>query len=234
MRKIASLVIGAFVAGSSTPTASKYATLPCRATSSTAPGIIPFSTPARSVAVMRSSRSVDRPTCSGLARGRLWAAAPAAVTTHSSAATAASVLRVMDARSRIMVSLPLCRPRLARQLPELRDHPQRLVAGGDPLDVVERVAERAAPVLPRRPRHVGRERDVLELEERVVLSRRLLEHDVEPGGEDLSRRERPVEGLLVHDGAAARVDEQGARLHHRELVAAHHAARPLGQRDVQR
>ena len=67
----------------------------------------------------------------------------------------------------------------------------------------------------------------------MIGGRRLLHHDVEPGGENLPRRERMVERLLVHHGAAARVDEECARLHQRELLAAQHAACAIGQGHVQ-
>src|SRR6267378_6570585 len=89
MRKIASFVIGAFVAGSSTPTLSNNAIRPWRATRRIAPGIWPFSESLRSVVTMRPSRSDDRPTCSGLTLDRVWACTRATVDSHSSAASSA-------------------------------------------------------------------------------------------------------------------------------------------------
>src|SRR6266508_1361531 len=86
MRKIESLVIAALVLGSRTPTASNSATLPWRATSTTAPGITPLSTSALNVAVSLLSRSEDSPTCSGLAVGRLCASTKVTVTRLSTAA----------------------------------------------------------------------------------------------------------------------------------------------------
>src|SRR5262245_52814924 len=83
-------------------------------------------------------------------------------------------------------------------LPELRDQPERAPARRDALDVVEGVAEGLRPVLPGRPRHVRRDRDGVELEERVIRPGRLLDHDVEAGARDLPRRERLVERGLVH------------------------------------
>src|SRR6266542_4586292 len=109
-------------------------------------------------------------------------------------------------------------------LPHLRDHPEGLVAPRHPLHVVEGVPEGLGPVLPGRPRRVRREGDVLEAEERMVDERRLLDHDVEPRRGDLLREQRVAQGLLVHDGAAAGVDEDGVLLHHRELARAHHLA----------
>src|SRR4029453_2384947 len=79
MRKIPFFVIGALVSGSRVPTASNRASLPWRATSSTAPGIVPFSTSALNLAVIRARRSADSPTCSGLTGARLWAWATATV-----------------------------------------------------------------------------------------------------------------------------------------------------------
>src|ERR1700723_857400 len=70
MRKIASLVIGASVAGSRRPNASKYATLPWRATKATAPGTWPLATRSLIAVDSRSSAADDRPTSSGLAVGR--------------------------------------------------------------------------------------------------------------------------------------------------------------------
>src|SRR2546428_3223829 len=69
---------------------------------------------------------------------------------------------------------PPARPpeRLARRFSQLRDDPERLVAGRDTLDVVEGIPEAALPVVPRRPRHVRRERHVLEGGERVGGGRR--------------------------------------------------------------
>src|SRR6266850_4535611 len=87
MRKIASFVMGALLCGSSTPTLSNSAILPCRATSRIAPGIWPFSESVRSVVTMRPSRSDDRPTCSGLTLDRVWACTRATVDNHSSAAS---------------------------------------------------------------------------------------------------------------------------------------------------
>src|SRR5688572_13229831 len=86
MRKIASFVIGAFVCGSRAPTVSNSATLPCRATSSTAPGIVPFSTSSRSRAVIRARRSDESPTCSGLtveSEGAVCAETTMAGSSHS-------------------------------------------------------------------------------------------------------------------------------------------------------
>src|SRR5581483_741987 len=70
MRKIVSFCIGAALSGWRTPRASKYATLPRRATSATAPGTRPRSISARSVSVNRARRARERPTSSGAAKGR--------------------------------------------------------------------------------------------------------------------------------------------------------------------
>src|SRR5437867_1372207 len=91
---------------------------------------------------------------------------------------------------------------LSGQAAQLRHHPQRRPSGLHALDVVEAVAVRLRPVVPRRPGAVRRERDVRKREERVVLGRRLLHHDVEAGGSDRSRLERLIQRVLVDDGAA--------------------------------
>src|SRR5215813_14149733 len=94
MRKIVSFVIGTLVAGSRTPTASKKAILPWRATRTTAPGMIFLSMSALSESVMRWRRSDERPTCSGLAGARLWAPTAVAVITHRNTASS-SVFALM-------------------------------------------------------------------------------------------------------------------------------------------
>src|ERR1700737_1433780 len=83
MRKIASFRISVFACGSSRPRLSKYAILPWRAISSTAPGISLAAILARNISVTRPSRSEERPTSSGLASGRLSAAATEANATHT-------------------------------------------------------------------------------------------------------------------------------------------------------
>jgi hypothetical protein len=75
MRKMPSRCIGVPAAGSSLPTGSNHATLPCLATSSTAPGILPLATSALSTSVSICSRSVESPTRSGVAVGSDCAAA---------------------------------------------------------------------------------------------------------------------------------------------------------------
>src|SRR5438552_4805563 len=66
MRKAASFVIGFFESMSVTPVASKCAIFPCRATSVTPPEISPAATCRFIISVMRASRSLERPTSSGL------------------------------------------------------------------------------------------------------------------------------------------------------------------------
>src|SRR6516165_11927691 len=68
--------------------------------------------------------------------------------------------------------------------PQFGDDPERLLAAGDALDVVEGVAERLLPVLPARPRHMRRQDDVLQGEELVLGCGRLLDHDIKPGPAD--------------------------------------------------
>jgi hypothetical protein len=75
MRKMPSRGIGVPVAGSRRPTASNQATLPPRATRSTAPGILPAVTSAFSTSVIICSRSLDSPTRSGVVVGSDCAAA---------------------------------------------------------------------------------------------------------------------------------------------------------------
>src|SRR5688572_4856539 len=80
-RKMSSVFMGTAAALSRKPIASRYATRPMRATRTTAPGMRPRSTSARSVSPMRARRADDRPTSSGLARGS--PSAPAVVTKSS-------------------------------------------------------------------------------------------------------------------------------------------------------
>src|SRR5512132_2330751 len=62
---------------------------------------------------------------------------------------------------------------LSGRAAQLGDHPERRPPGLHALDVVEAVAVRLRPVVPRRPGAVGREGHVRQREERVVLCRRL-------------------------------------------------------------
>src|SRR5262249_60886999 len=73
------------------------------------------------------------------------------------------------------------RRRSFRRLDQLGNDPEWFAPGGDPLDVVEAVAEARGPVLPRRSRRMGRQCHVGQREERVVLGRRLLDEHGEPG-----------------------------------------------------
>src|SRR5690242_759780 len=75
MRKMASLVIGAPLAGSRAPNASKYAMRPLRATTATAPGSRFALISACSTWPMRASRSAESPTSCGRADGSACARA---------------------------------------------------------------------------------------------------------------------------------------------------------------
>src|SRR5215471_19131294 len=81
---MASLVMGALLEGSRTPTESNRTTLPWRATRSTAPGITPLSMSLLIAAMTRPRRSEESPTASGFAVGRLCACAGVMETKHSS------------------------------------------------------------------------------------------------------------------------------------------------------
>src|SRR5437879_4273689 len=116
---------------------------------------------------------------------------------------------------------------------QLRNHPPRRAAGGDTLDVVEAVPEPCRPILPRRPCGMRCERDVRQREEGVIRRRWLLDHHVEPRARDLPVQQRPVERGLVHDRPAAGVDEDRARLHHRELARAEQIPRRVVEWHVQ-
>ena len=67
-----------------------------------------------------------------------------------------------------------------------------------------------------------------------VADRGLLAEHVDRGAGDHAALDRLVQRLLVHERAARGVDEVGARLHARELLAADQPARLLVQRGVQR
>src|SRR6516162_7063344 len=79
--------------------------------------------------------------------------------------------------------------------------PQRLLAAGDVLDIVERVAERLLPVLPARSCQMRRQDDVLQGEQLVLGCRRLIDHDVEPGSTDPVGGQRIIARVLVDHGA---------------------------------
>src|ERR1700730_10875354 len=65
------------------------------------------------------------------------------------------------------------------------DDPERLLAAGDALEIVEGVAPALPMIVPGRPGAVRAEDRVLQGKELVVGLWRLLDHDVEPGTEDL-------------------------------------------------
>src|SRR6266545_3459598 len=119
------------------------------------------------------------------------------------------------------------------ELRQFRDDPARPLARGHTLDIVETVAEARRPGLPRRARRMPRERNVGQGEERMVRLRGLLHEDVEAGPRDLLLGERAMEGVLVHHRSAARIDENGTRLHKAELARAHHVARAVREGYVQ-
>src|SRR5262245_22560441 len=102
MRKIASFVIGALVAGARTPTVSKKAILPCRATRTMAPGMIRLSTSAFSTSVIFWRRSDESPTCSGLTLGRLWAETTPVVTRHSRTASSRALALMVPSTLRLV------------------------------------------------------------------------------------------------------------------------------------
>src|SRR5580658_5611015 len=70
MRKIVSGAIGAGDSGSRRPRASKWAILPRRTISTTAPGRRPWSISAANTPERRARRAAERPSCSGRAAGR--------------------------------------------------------------------------------------------------------------------------------------------------------------------
>src|SRR5262249_6426668 len=99
----------------------------------------------------------------------------------------------------------------APALRQLRDHPPRPAAGGNALDVVEAIPETRRPVLPRRSGGMRCQGDVRQLEQRVILGWRLLDHHVEAGAGEPLLGQRTMERVLVHDRAPARVDQDGRR-----------------------
>src|SRR3989442_3297333 len=77
-------------------------------------------------------------------------------------------------------------------LAQLRDDPERGPAGGHALDVVEAVAERLGPVLPRGARQVRRDRDVVEPEQRMIGGRPVLGPGVQVRGRGPAGPPAPV------------------------------------------
>src|SRR5436309_15693610 len=88
-------------------------------------------------------------------------------------------------------------------LPQLGHDPERLLAAGDALAIVEGVAPALPVVVPGRAGGVRAEDRVLQLEQLVIGLRRLLAHHVEPGAEDLLVAQGLVERLLLDDRTAA-------------------------------
>ena len=77
-----------------------------------------------------------------------------------------------------------------------------------------------------------RDDQIVQLEQRVVRRSRLLLEYVDRRSGDLAVRQRPVQGFLVDDRPARRVDEEGGRLHQRELARADQLPRLLVERAV--
>ena len=90
-RKIASFGIGLFASTSLRPCASKWTTLPRRATRVTAPGSAPASICRCTASLIRASRSLDMPTSSGLPVPTAPAPARSGSVSAASAATTRSV-----------------------------------------------------------------------------------------------------------------------------------------------
>src|SRR5579864_8300961 len=89
---------------------------------------------------------------------------------------------------------------------QLGHDPERALAAGDALAIVERVAPALRVVVPGRAGGVRAEDRVLQGEEPVVGLWRLLDHDVDAGGHNDLIVERVVERVLVDHRAAAGVD----------------------------
>ena len=88
-----------------------------------------------------------------------------------------------------------------------------------------RLRDRDARLLLRlvgRRTEVRRDDDVRQREQRR-LARRLRHEHVEAGAGDPLRDERVVQRVLVDEAAAGDVDDEGGRLHLRELLGADHA-----------
>ncbi len=71
------------------------------------------------------------------------------------------------------------------------------------------------------------------LHQRVVGRRRLDARHVETGAAEAAVGQCPQQGFLVHQTAAADVDQQGARFHQLELPLANQVAGIGGERAVQ-
>ena len=89
-------------------------------------------------------------------------------------------------------------------------------------------------VVGRGPGEMGRQYDIVELQERVVGGRGFLVEHIEPGAENLALAQHFRERRLVDDGAAARIHQDSGRLHEGQLARADHVARGIVQRDIQR
>src|SRR5260370_12303932 len=115
-----------------------------------------------------------------------------------------------DARRTLRVRVPL-RPLRnlcalcgeVRLVAQFGDDPERLLAAGDALEIVEGVAPALPVIVPGRPGAVRAEDRVLQGKQLMVGLWRLFDHDVEPGTEDLLVAQRHIERLFVDHRAAA-------------------------------
>src|SRR5260370_39406383 len=81
---------------------------------------------------------------------------------------------------------------------------------------------------------VGRQRDVLHAQHRVVVRRRLLLQNVERGQRDPAFLAGLDQRLFIHGRTAAGIDENGARLHLLEVLFSEHVVNLLARRRMHR
>src|SRR6266850_784527 len=120
-------------------------------------------------------------------------------------------------------------PRFDRGDDEVRGLPGQIV-----LDVLDRAQEPVADDFGGLSGVVRREHHARQGQERVAGLDRLIVEDVEAGAGELVLREGIQERLPLDQRAAAGVDQDRRRLHHRELAPAQEAARLGRQAQVER
>src|SRR6266851_2468808 len=125
------------------------------------------------------------------------------------------------------------RPRY-QEISQLLDDPQRFLAAMSSLDVGKAVREPPRKRLPGWAGGVRREDDIRQVENGMILGRRLLTQNVEPGAQNSALAERGCEGFFIDQAAARRIDQNSGWLHQRQRFGVNEIARMRVERHVHR
>src|SRR5207248_1841504 len=85
----------------------------------------------------------------------------------------------------------------SRLIAQFGDDPERPLAAGDALEIVEGIAPPLPVIVPGRTGAVRAEYRVVHCKQLMIGLGRLFDHDVEPGAQDLLVAQRHIERLLV-------------------------------------